>query len=391
MRIKRVHWLVSCLLCVVMAFCASACANEMPQIDGELEQNDYPPTYQEDVIDMELYELSSVNTYSREMLNLPGMLLITDQRRGATLYYINKATGKGHIFCFDPLCNHKNCPASQIMLVRKCGYHPKDNALYYSIGKATRMGTEVYRLDLETFESKVVWKSDGNLLMHGFEVFGDYLVFMVARTEGGYDAMLLNVTTGDVIPIQPPSGKVFQSFTVINGKAYATFTDSSAYYRLDASLSYYNEVDVPVRGTYFDDNVRIGKLMGEQEIRGLAYGNIVGFEAYEMQSGKRWQVYKGEVPLYHKGFDGEYVYYTEYEKKGESYVENPMLYRVSVWTGEVEELCEITGYLMEVVEFEDTVYYCHKVYVDSSPQFCYGKLVKTEDGFVAEDFEIEYP
>ena len=53
MRIKRVHWLASCLLCVVMAFCASACAVEMPQIDGELEQNDYPPTYQEDVIDME--------------------------------------------------------------------------------------------------------------------------------------------------------------------------------------------------------------------------------------------------------------------------------------------------------------------------------------------------
>jgi len=343
------------------------------------------------VIDTTLYELSSVGSYSRNMLNMPGMLLITDQEKGATLYYINKATGKGHIFCFDPLCDHLNCPASQIMLTRKCGYHPKDNALYYSIGKATRMGTEVYRLDLETFESEVIWKSDGNLLKHGFDVFGDYLVFMVMRTEGGYDVMRLDIKNGDVIPVQPPSGKIFQSFTVINGKAYATFTDEPTYYCLDVSLSHYTAIEVPVRGTYFDDKVRIGKLMGEEEIRGLAYGNIVGFEAYEMQTGKRWQVYKGEVPLYHKGFDGEYVYYTEYEKKGDSYVENPMLYRVSIQTGEVQEICEIEGYLMEVIKFEDTVYYCHKVYVDSSPQFLYGRLIEDEYGFTAEDFEIEHP
>ena len=47
------------------------CADEMPQVDGELEQDDYPPTYQDDVIDTTLYELSSVGSYSRNMLNMP--------------------------------------------------------------------------------------------------------------------------------------------------------------------------------------------------------------------------------------------------------------------------------------------------------------------------------
>ena len=369
MRIKKVHWLAICLLCVAMAFSAISCADEMPEMENSyLDEGDFG-VYQEDVIDTTLYELSSVGSYSRNMLNLPGMLLITDQEKGATLYYINKATGKGHIFCFDPLCDHLNCPASQIMMTLKCGYHPEDNALYYSIGRATRMGTELYRLDLETFESEVVWESDGNLLDPGFEVYGDYLLFGVQRTEGGRDFLKLDIESGKVLPIEPLPGKVFQSLAVVGEIAYATFTDGSTRYRLDASLNRYTEVDMPVRGTYFDDNIRIGKLMGEEEIRGLAYGNIVGFEAYEMQTGKRWQVYKGEVPLYHKGFDGEYVYYTEYEKKGDSYVENPMLYRVSIQTGEVQELCEIEGYLMEVIKFEDTVYYCHNVYVDSSPQF----------------------
>jgi hypothetical protein len=46
---------------------------------------------------------------------------------------------------------------------------------------------------------------------------------------------------------------------------------------------------------------------------------------------------------------------------------------------------------MEVIKFEDTVYYCHNVYVDSSPQFLYGRLIEDEYSFTAEDFEIEYP
>ena len=367
------------------------CADEMPQVDGELEQDDYPPTYQDDVIDTTLYELSSVGSYSRNMLNMPGMLLVTDQKRGATLYYINKATGKGHIFCFDPLCDHLNCPASQIMMTLKCGYHPEDNALYYSIGRATRMGTELYRLDLATFESEVVWESDGNLLDPGFEVYGDYLLFGVQRTEGGCDFYKLDVASRTVSPIQPPAGKVLQSVWVRGGKLYAMFMDGPIHYRVDISSGMYTEVDSPIRGGFYDDTIQVGNIMGEQEIRGLAYGNIVGFESYTAATSERRQIYKGEVPLYPKGFDGEYVYYTEYEKKGDSYVENPMLYRVSIQTGEVQELCEIEGYLMEVIKFEDTVYYCHKVYVDSSPQFLYGRLIEDEYGFTAEDFEIEYP
>lgn len=317
--------------------------------------------------------------------------MITDQKRGATLYYINKATGKGHIFCFDPLCNHLNCPASQIMLTFKCGYHPKDNALYYSIGKTTRLGTELCRLDLETFESEVVWESGGNLLDHGFETYGDYLLFGVQRTEGGRDFLKLDVKSGRVSPIQPPSGKVFQSMWIHGGQVYAMFTDEPTWYRSDASLSSYTAVDSPIRGGFYDDTVHVGYVMGEQEIRGLAFGNIVGFEAYMMQTGERWQFYEGDAPLYPKGFDGTYIYYTEYEKKGESYMEMSMLYRVAVRTGEVEQLCEIDGLLMEVVKFEDTIYYCHKAYVDSSAQFLYGRLIEDEDVFTAEDFEIIYP
>jgi len=34
MRIKKVHWLAICLLCVLMAFSAISCADEMPQLEA---------------------------------------------------------------------------------------------------------------------------------------------------------------------------------------------------------------------------------------------------------------------------------------------------------------------------------------------------------------------
>lgn len=368
------------------------CTTTLPPIDpDDSEAEDLYSNNEKDAVDSALFELSDVEPYSRFMLNLPGMVLITDQNRNLALHYINKATEKHMIFCFDPLCDHSNCPATQIMMTLKCGYHPKDHALYYSIGKGSRMGTELYRLDLETFESDRVWKGNGNTLQQGFTVYGDELLFSVTRADGGYDYMRLQVSNRTIKQIQPPTGKVFQSIVVRKGQAFATFTDEAAHYRIDNNWNTYTPADIPTGGKFFSNDLQIGYLMGDKKIDNLAYGNVVGFTVYTFQTGELRKFFLSDEPLYPKGFDGTYVYYTKYEKEGEVFAEASTLYRLSILNGAKESLCDIDGVLMEIVKFEDTIYYCRKVYTNDAPQFLYGKITELDDIFTAEDFPITQP
>lgn len=382
------------LLLTVAALCA--CASEMPEEllspdedDGEWsEENLY---YKDDVINTKIYQPSTVNQYSNYMLNMPGMVLVVDQHRGASLFYINKQTGIGHIFCFDPLCNHNSCPAAQIMLPEKCIYHPDDNALYYSIGPASRMGTQLYRLDLETYESEIVWEGNGNRLYRRIYVYRDYLILGVKRAEDGYDFMRFDVKRGSTSPIQPPKGKLFQSITVCGDEIYVTFQDDDIHYRTNINFSSYTPTDLPFMGTYFDDTIGIRKIKGEETSQNLDYQNVIGFEYYNRKTGEQSVFYLQDQPLNPKGFDGEYVYFTVYQKKDTHYAEGRLLHRVSVKDGLVEELCEVEGTIFHVVKFEDTLYYSTQIYEGAAnPQFIYGTIRQTEDGYTAEHFEIEY-
>ena len=382
------------LLLTVAALCA--CASEMPEEllspdedDGEWsEENLY---YKDDVINTKLYEPSSINQYNFYMLNLPGMVLVVDQHRGASLFYINKETGIGRIFCFDPLCNHNSCPAAQIMLPEKCMYHPEDNALYYSIGEAGRPGTQLYRLDLETYESEIVWEGNGNRLHRTMQVYKNHLIFAVTRPKGGYDYMRLNVKSGTATPIQPPQDKAFQSISVHGQDVYVLFQDDATYYRTDANFASYTPADLPFLGRYYDDTLEIRYVDGEEVIKGLAYGNIIGFELYNRKNGAQSVFYKQDQPLYPKGFDGEYIYFTKYENTGTYFKENRMLCRVSVKDGSEEKLCEIEGTVYAVTKFENTLYYVTQVVQsDGNSQYLYGTIRQTEDGYTAEHFEIEY-
>lgn len=57
---------------IVLIVVFVGCATEMPQADHGDSGEKYPPAYEEDIIDTTLYETSSVNPYSRYMLNMPG-------------------------------------------------------------------------------------------------------------------------------------------------------------------------------------------------------------------------------------------------------------------------------------------------------------------------------
>lgn len=388
------HAWIALLLCLI-SFSFVACANEMPdewEDQGDDTVVEDGEEWSEDIIDTDLYTFSTIydkrNHYIR---NLPGMLLVPDQKDGATLYYINKATGVGRIYCFDPLCDHHSCAAAQIMLSEKCIYHPADGNLYYSAGKASRLGSTLDCLDVNTQESRTVWKGNGNMLKSGsFFVMDQYLFFCVARTEGGYDVMRYDVLREQVEQMQPPAGKVFRAITISGEYIFVYFMDEAVTYRTTAAFSTYTLLDIPVGIWYVDENLFVDRIKGE-EIRGLAFGNIIGFETYDILTGEYNEFCISEMPLYPKGFDGTYIYYTEYEKRGENYVEASMLYRVSILDGEVEEVCDFDGMIQEIAKFENTVYYYRKEYRNDVPVFIYGKLTESEEGFVAEDFEFVYP
>ena len=394
MRIKKVHWLAICLLCVVMAFSAISCADEMPeqQPNGEEIQQEIEWT-EPDFVDQTIYQPSTIHSESRFIRNFPGMLIVSNQDYGLLLHYVNKATGEQRVFCFDPLCDHDNCIARQVCLAQKIIYHPHDGNIYGYLGAGGRMGTEIYRIDMETQEAEVIWKGNGNKLDEQVFTYREYLYFAVYAVDGGVDIMRYDVETEQVELLNPPQGRKFRFFIICGETILVRFMDDPTYYLANDRLQILKPIEDVAVSQYMSEKTLISYIMGDQAVRGTALGNIIGYQAYDFKTSSVKTFYESDVPMYPKGFDGEYVYYTEYEVKADNTVrELDTLYRVSCVDGHVDEVLEKGGQgIQELHCFEGVLYYYRKQYTDGSADLLYGKLVKTENGFVAEDFEIEHP
>ena len=383
MRIKKVHWLAICLLCVVMAFSAISCADEMPE--DQMIPDDQSGHKEASPIDWSLYEENEIFQNTKYIKNMPGVLLVCDQSHGATLYYVNKASGEERIYCFDPLCQHGNCAAYHFYLPRNLVYHPYDGCIYgTTVEHGLGSGTELYRIDLQTQEIEIVWPGKGNYLEQYLYAHEQYIYFPVKNEEKGYDVMRYDADTQELELMSAPKGKAFMKFLYICGdKIIVRFMDEKELYQTDEDFSQFTPLGLEGL-TYFDQERVILPVATE--------GNIFGFKVQDFGSESATLFFESNVAILNLGYDGTYVYYAEYKQAvGGSAGLDDTLFRVCVDNGVVEELCSLGGTPMEIACYDGNVYYHTKKYLDGSPEFFYGKLVKTENGFVAEDFEIEHP
>ena len=373
-----------CLLILFLLSLLLSCTREMP--DDELL---VPDEQQENVeiapINRSLYEDSGVFQNTKYMKNLPGILLVCDQTQGATLYYVNKESEEERIYCFDPLCKHGNCVAYHFYLPRNLVYHPYDDAIYgTTVQHGLGCGTELYRIDPQTQEIELVWQGNGNDLDRFLYAYEQYVFFVVENSEKGYDIMRYDAERDEVEQMAPPNGKAFMRFFYIQGeKIIVRFMDEKEWYQTYEDFSQF--ISLGSNGmTYFDQERAIQLISTE--------GEIFGFRVQYFGSEQTKVFFESDVSVLNLGYDGKYVYYAEYiQAANGSFLLDEMLYRVCVDDGEVEQLCPLGGTPMEVACYDGNIYYHVKKYSDGSPDFFYGKLIETESGFVAEDFDLYVP
>ncbi|MBQ7338701.1 MAG: hypothetical protein IJW40_09660 [Clostridia bacterium] len=375
-----------CMIVIAAVLLLSSCTTEMPEDPVSQEQEETPTAPEPAEIDTSLYEYSVIEQQSEFMLNLPGMLLVTDQARGATLYYVNKASGEERIFCLDPLCEHTSCVSQYFYMPRNLVYHPYDGNLYgTTVQNGTGYGTELYCIEAMTQEVSLAWIGNGNDLTKYIYAYDQYILFTMERENGGYRLMRYDVESKTTEEIMPPEGRTFTKILYVSGDTIlVSFTDDAGWYLADADFTEYTPTNV-TSIVYLNGDLAIGNVRNDQSrVTGLCYQSVHEEEQHV--------ILDGNTPILTLGFDGEYVYYSEYyQDSSGNYQQGKALYRVALADGSVEHLGDFPGILMEVSCFEGTIYYYYKTYVDLKPTFVYGKLSETESGFVAEDFEIIHP
>jgi hypothetical protein len=383
--------IIVCVMAIILLVSSYSCASEMPSL-----KTDSTDTQKEDValesIDSSRYTVSTVLPQSDYIRNFPGYVVVSNQDRGLTLYYVNKVSMEQRIFCFDPLCQHTACIAKQAYHVKNLIYHPGDGNIYGVIGDGPRMGSTLYCMNVETQEMSVAWEGNGNALSGNIYSYENYLYFGVSATEGGIDIMRYDAQSGKTVTLPAPENRTFYRLYISGSTIAVKFLDDSALYLTDEEFHKYTRANGVENFKYMKDNIVISFIQGNGLSIGLPQGYLLGFCCTDMNSGESHVFYESDVPIYAKGFDGEYIYFSVCEIEGDHYTVGDILYRVSSKNGNVEVVCHQGGNsIREIHYFEDTLYYYRKEHVDGKAMLLYGILQPTNGAFTAEDFEIIHP
>ena len=252
---NRICSIILCLLTVCLFACS--CAKEEPPAWEAADAGS---------IDTSLYSPGTV-CYSRlgyqaEILDAPGILLYESSGLRAPdgsivggLAFINKATGKSNLFCFDPLCHHntENCLAATFFLMQdRVVYNAVANALYCIKPDLTTGGggTSLYRVDMQASGATLVYEGDRNEISQ-ICTSGKYVFWKHILTEERAELCRLN-TENNQVDTYPAGGKSISSVRISGEYVYLSFTDEIEYYLTDPEFRETRKLEHFTVGTNWD-------------------------------------------------------------------------------------------------------------------------------------------
>ena len=270
-------------------------------------------------IDTSLYAPSGV-CYSNEWgqkgyVDAPGMLLYVaqdvqgaDGSIGTKTAFINKATGTSHLFCFDPLCEHKNCVASVFSFVDgMMAYNAVSDKLYCILSSPEfgSGGDSIYKVDMLASGASLVVKGDRNDVWN-IAATGKYVFWLHDLPDGERELCRLDVETEMVDTYPTPEGKTISSFYVSGEYLYLLFRDEIEYYLTDPAFSETHKLEHFYQGMRWIYLYGTTAYLAEIDTENRCY---TGLRAYAVQTGEEMPLLP-EGSYWLSGFDGEYVYYS---------------------------------------------------------------------------------
>ena len=270
-------------------------------------------------IDTSLYAPSGV-CYSNEWgqkdyVDAPGMLLYVaqdvqgaDGSIGTKTAFINKATGTSHLFCFDPLCEHKNCVASVFSFVDgMMAYNAVSDKLYCILSSPEfgSGGDSIYKVDMLASGAALVVKGDRNEVWN-IAATGKYVFWLHDLPDGERELCRLDVETEMVDTYPTPEGKTISSFYVSGEYLYLLFRDEIEYYLTDPAFSETHKLEHFYQGMRWIYLYGTTAYLAEIDTENRCY---TGLRAYAVQTGEEMPLLP-EGSYWLSGFDGEYVYYS---------------------------------------------------------------------------------
>ena len=315
---KRI--LTICLLAVLLlsfVVCWNGCAEEPLWEVGDATK-----------IDTSLYVPSSV-CYSNDwgqcgFVDAPGMLLYVEQdvqsgdgSIGAKTAFINKATGTSHLFCFDPLCQHKDCVASIFSFVDgMMAYNAVSDALYCirSSPEFGGGGDSIYKVDMLASGATLVVEGDRNDVWD-IAAAGKYVFWLHKLSDGGRELCRLNVET-EVLDTYPAlDGKTISSFYISGEHIYLLFQDEIEYYLTDPTFSETRKIEHFHQGMRWIYLCGTTAYLAELNVENRYYTNL---RAYYVLTGEETPLLQEEC-YWFSGIDGDYIYYYTYSDISHTY------------------------------------------------------------------------
>ena len=227
---------------------------------------------------------------------------------GTKTAFINKATGTSHLFCFDPLCEHKNCVASVFSFVDgMMAYNAVSDKLYCILSSPEfgSGGDSIYKVDMLASGASLVVKGDRNEVWN-IAATGKYVFWLHNLPDGERELCRLDVETEMVDTYPTPEGKTISSFYVSGEYLYLLFRDEIEYYLTDPAFSETRKLEHFYQGMRWIYLYGTTAYLAEIDTENRCY---TGLRAYDVQTGEEMPLLP-EGSYWLSGFDGEYVYYS---------------------------------------------------------------------------------
>ena len=231
------------------------------------------------------------------------------------VYYYSKADGNAYVYCFDPLCEHKDgyCMANSSTAKAPFIFENTffiNNRFYYHTGFGQIIsfsfdGTDKkIEYDGEYEEFEIPGNFWGHCMSAGHYIYID--LYSYASEDGKAHTLRFNVETGEMEDLTDKTGNYISPDYFYNGMLYG-YDSGVGYLKSNLNLNYCEPIEQLWRSN-FSSGSRFLRIVYDQ-------GGIAKISAYNMQT-EALETY--EIPGLEKSsniicVDDEYIYFYQKE------------------------------------------------------------------------------
>ena len=320
----------------------------------------------------EIYSLPEIGYF--KFIDAPGMILYTDQSRGATLAYFNKVTENSFFFCFDPTCTHYECAAN---ILHHTNHMVYCNGKLFAVRPEPELGgagTALYSIKLDATDLKECYKSDGNEISN-LLVYDSTILFTQGRTDGGRDIISYDTVSGKSEVISDNFDLDIELYFTANNAIYYTFVGDTFLYRTNDYFKTSQKMfdKVSISNIMYGDDTHIYGLEYQADESGTIKSKAI--VRCSLDTGNVETIYENNKErLYFAGIDDTYCYFyhvidteTPYKRSDGKPITNGsggILYRIPKEGGQHEVVLNNIDYnISNIVKYADNLYILgHKYY-----------------------------